>query len=112
MALIRPIPPAAAAPPRIRLGKVQNRHGATISAAAATLRAQNAISGVASADTASATPATASVMAPMPRALSRASHQRGMMVTQISASTQGMAVIRPTSSPIATPSSLETWAGR
>src|SRR3954463_5581731 len=112
MELIRAMPPAAAAPPNSRVGRVQNKAGETISPAAATHKAISATSGDGvSADVISATPASVALKAPMPRALPLRSHQGGTKVTATSAQIQGRDVTSPTSNPMLVPSSRATWVG-
>src|SRR5436190_14916649 len=98
MALISPMPPAAAAPASNPVGRVQNKAGDTIRPQAAALSAASANSGdPATADSANEQPASARMIAPTPRALPRRSHQGGIKLTPRSAQAQGMAVTRPTS---------------
>src|SRR6185312_11322434 len=98
MALISPMPPAAAAPAKSPVGKVQNKAGDTIKPQAAALRAARANSGdPATAESAKEQPDRPRMTAPTPRALPRRSHQGGITLTPSSAQAQGMALTKPTS---------------
>ena len=110
MELIRAMPPAAAAPPSRRVGKVQNSAGETIRPAAATHSAINATSGEdVRAETASARPAMPALRAPMAREFPRASHQGGTMVTATRALIHGKDVTNPTFNPTGTPGTTRNY---
>ena len=68
--------------------------------------------GFSTADKVSEQPDSARMMAPTSRALPRRSHQGGIRLTPNRAQAQGMALTKPTSSPMLLPIKSPIWLGR
>src|SRR5688572_7355945 len=98
--LISAIPPAAAAPPRYAVGKLQNTGCTAMKPAAAKHSAISATSGEAAlTDTAMPAAETASTTSAINACWPLRSARRGTKYAATNAQTQGMAVTKPTSSP-------------